>query len=476
MRNRLSRDITSNVVELIAQKRAKTFLGVLLLLYALALAVQTLLPSYLDYKSSESLSFAVNDGWCTPALQGIGAHCFGDFYYALHFANSNMPWSTTPNPNPPLGIALFKPFAFLVSLKPTSHLPLVIYLLTCLVTVLIPAVHSYVSKRLKSLHAAAIAALSIASAPVLMSFDRGNPQLLLIPVIYFFCLSVLEKRTSKILIFGVLLILIKPQMIVLGAIFLVERQWRVLSKWGIAGIITFLLSFLLYPRHLLANVEAYFHQTMNYQKYAAPGALAPVNLSIANLWSWLQNNSVFDAAQNTKVPGTYYPLIVTVLISAFVCLNLVFVGRARNPISNLLIVFCLPILLPSTTFAYYLCILVPIFTLILADSFSRNEFNHSFLKFKDGGEHPPLYMIFQDRVGAVLISLTLYLLFIPWALPWSVFSRFNHESWSSIGINWIVGQFFLTALFISLLLTGVRARLFTNQTAKNGVTQNSHEG
>ena len=444
---------------LVAERRAKTFFAIFFSLYSVAIAIQSLLPSYLNFKASEALSFNVADGWCTPSRQGIGTHCFGDFYYTLRFVNLDNPWSTSPNPYPPVSLLFYKPFAFLVGHFPASRLPLLLYLFICLLAALLPAIHLFSTHRLSPRHALMIGAASLAAAPVLMALDRGNIQLFLLPFFYFFALSILENRWGRALIFGLILILFKPQMILLGAIFLIGRKWKFLFIWILTCPSAFLLGFFIFPQNIAGNFKAYWHQVTSYQNYGVPGALSPVNLSLSNTWSLITENPIFHFSRGA---ASFFPSTVTFLILVVILLNLYLVGNARSTIDNLFILFLLPILIPTTTFSYYLCMLLPLFILVSSDTISRAENGRTILRGKGAIDTSPLFMIFQNWKTAILLSGMTILLFAPWALPWSIFSKFQREAWSNIGINWFVGQFFLAALFISLLFTDSKKLILIN--------------
>lgn len=438
---------------LIAARRVRLFFTIALILYAVAFLLQSLLPGYLGFSTSQAFSFSANDGWCTSSVQGFGIHCFGDFYYSLRFANLDAPWSTDLFAYPPLSLLFFKPFAYWVAYDQLSRLPLIVYMLLSLIALLIPAIHTYKSGRLKNFQVAAVAALSLMAAPALMAVDRGNNQLILVPMIYFFCLGVLEKRTRSVLIWGILLVLFKPQMIVLGAIFLAAREWKKFFQWSFSAAALFLLSFLLYPKGVLSNLKDYMHQIDAYQNSAIPGAVSPTNLSIANMWSWWYDHAISSTGP-IPTPSPFFPSYITVVIGLLVALGLLFLGRFRSNIINLLIILSLPILLPNTSFAYYLCLLLPVFLIILADTLARGEPGKRFLRRESGIESAPLFSLFASRSNAILLAGTFYLLFIPWPLPWGFIPIFHDESWAAVGMNWMIGQFIFLGLFISLVFTG----------------------
>ncbi|MCX6429709.1 MAG: hypothetical protein NTX12_01835 [Actinobacteria bacterium] len=441
--------------------RTQVFFTIYVALYTIAIMLQIYLPSYLTLKSSQMLSFLVEDGWCDPATQGIGAHCFGDFYSAVRFANLDSPWSDKtfpwPLPMPPLDLFILKPFRTILSHSSVSRTSLFLYLALCIVSVLIPAIHARVTRRLSNFQAVALGAFSLLAAPVLMSIDRGNNQLLIIPLLYFFLLGALEARSNRMFFIGVLLVLFKPQMIVLGGVFLIHREWKLLFRFTVVSLSLFLGSFLLYPINFFGNIRAFIAQLTAYQSYSIPGQIVPVNLSLPNFWSWLQNNSFFHIHSNPSPTYPYYSIVITFLIFALVGVNLVLFGRRRRFMVNVLIILMLPILLPSTTYAYYLCILVPVAILVFADGMSHTSGSGTFIRSKQYSDSAPLFMLLEKRYIAISLAITFYLLFIPWAIPWSLFSKFHSEPWSFIGINWIFGQISLVLLFFLLLSSGVKS-------------------
>jgi hypothetical protein len=97
---------------------------------------------------TESLIFSVNDGWCNPISDGIGNHCFGDFY---NFMSGDIfkPWTEVKTPYPPLAILYFIPYEFIISNFGVTKLILFVHLLFLLFCVIFPVLHLNLSKRIK---------------------------------------------------------------------------------------------------------------------------------------------------------------------------------------------------------------------------------------------------------------------------------------------------------------------------------------
>lgn len=74
---------------------------------AVVVAYGVLLTSYLGLIYTESFSALMMDSWCDPKTEGIGKHCFSDFYSVKEISNSNNPWQSGST-YPPLPILIVK--------------------------------------------------------------------------------------------------------------------------------------------------------------------------------------------------------------------------------------------------------------------------------------------------------------------------------------------------------------------------------
>jgi hypothetical protein len=145
---------------------------------------------------TESLIFSVNDGWCNPISDGIGNHCFGDFY---NFMSGDIfkPWTEVKTPYPPLAILYFIPYEFIISNFGVTKLILFVHLLFLLFCVVFPVLHLNLSKRIKKgTENTVISFAMLLSAPALMAFDRGNNIVMCVPFLYLLFLKTLEKKKS----------------------------------------------------------------------------------------------------------------------------------------------------------------------------------------------------------------------------------------------------------------------------------------
>lgn len=431
------------------QNRIKYFFGFYFLANVIAVFIHIYLSSYFNYKLTESMSEITQDQWCKIPSQGLGVHCFSDFYYALPYVNLPHPWaagvnSTTPT-MPPFGLYIFKPWSFLVEQFPNSNFILMIYLALLFISVLIPALHLFISNRISGITFICMIGISIIAAPFIVGMDRGNFMLFCVPLLYFFYLGYLDGNQKMLLIASALLILLKPHMIFLGLIFLADRDWRQFFKWLSVMVSTSLLAFLLYPNNLLRNIFDYALQLTNYQHYRAQGKLFPVNVSISNTVSLL--SGFFWEKQFPS----YYVTLVSLLILIISITSLILIGRRRPPIVNILLVTCLPILTPGVSFNYYLTLLLVPLLFIVKDfsvKYSKQTNSKSFEEINTGTN-----ILFANRFHSILLSSSYILLFVPWSIPWFLVAPSIHGSRPMItSVNWAIGQLILLIYFCTLLI------------------------
>jgi hypothetical protein len=404
--------------------------------YIFAIIIGIYVSSYFQQQLTSILSFAVADGWCDPKLQGIGAHCFGDFYYTLGFINKDNPWSGSPIPYPPLGLFIFKPFGLIVDFFPMNPYGLLTYLAFILVCMMSIPIHQYKIKKISGSESILFGMLIVSSAPMVVVLDRGNVLALCVPLIYFFLYFEKARISNKSFIFWMTLVLLKPQFALLGLLFLRGRNLKRAFKWWILGFTTFCASFLLYPIGLKENFIAYFRQLISYQEYVALGSVFPVNISIGS------SLSMVDVMLQTSFASAITIISIIILVVTVV---VVFRSSMLLRVSIVLPVLLLPIILPQTSFHYYLVVLIPFFAFIsLDDLYRKIPADPLTRRMSLGG-----LQNFCERALAVWPIL----LFVPWAIPWNVFAS-GHNSFgtSGISLHWLVITWTLPIYLIGSLI------------------------
>lgn len=423
------------------------FIWIYLSCLSLVFIINQLLPSYFNYRSSEALSYVVGDEWCNVKYQGLGLHCFSDFHYPIQFASSESPWSGLQNGYPPLGLLFFKPFEYIISIFPSGVIPVIFYISVLVVATLFPIFQAKRKKVLNNRETLFAIISVITCGPFLMAIDRGNSQLICIPLLYLFFSSILENKIKISIIYGVILFLLKPQMIMLGAIYISFRLIKIFFLWTTLCLTSMILSFIVYYDNFLNNIIDWLHQLLAYQSHSNAGSPNPVNLSLANTWSlfWRICFTVFPKL-TTKDPighWEYYSIFITFLILTSIVATLYFFGNRRDIAINLLLVTSLPIFLPNVVYAYYLTMYIPLFIVLYIDESKNRKFEEknivSQIIARLSGNS------FTNNILLVSFILTI---FIPWSIPWKIIPYFSSLEWSEIGINWTIGQFILVLYFI----------------------------
>ena len=252
--------------------------------FCLAASIAILIPSYFQLFASEVLVFETNDGWCNPDFQGVGIHCFGDFYYQLNFLGVDYPYASgnAASPYPPLGLFFFKPFELLVNTFPGSNFGLIFYFLFLLSALLSPIL--YLQKKLSLLPSelAIVYFMTLGMSPILMGIDRGNNVILLMPLFFFFCNSIIKSRYTSAVVLAIIMSIIKPQMLICILVFLALRKYRLTLITLVTTCSIHLLGFISLGGDLERNLKEYWITFSYQQNYWEPGSIHPPNISTSN--------------------------------------------------------------------------------------------------------------------------------------------------------------------------------------------------
>ena len=399
-----------------------------------------ILPSYFGYVSSESLSFYVNDGWCNSG-EGIRSHCFGDFYYNFNFSNLDAPWGSAPNPYPPLSVFIFKVFQIVFESSAPKLLALSIYLLLSFFSMLFPGFHLLKKRIISRRVFLVLSTIILMSAPMIVSFDRGNLQMLMTPFIYLCIYYFIKNDNQRFIASGCLLVALKPQYILLGILFIPKRDYMNLIKWIISSIFLFFFTFLLYPVNLSQNIKDYFDQIISFNHYVPMGNLYPANLSLNSTLSLLFRFFSVNSPENIeRVNSFFIPTWVTVMIFVIVVYSFWKAGPNANNFILIYIGLCLPLLLPGVVFTYHASVLVVFFVfLVISFLYDRSQ---------DTSEESFAGIFLQTKFNWFLSVFIASLLFIPWSIPWKLFPYYKNLPDGNISVSWTLFQLAILILFL----------------------------
>jgi hypothetical protein len=289
------------------------------------------------------------------------------------------------------------------------------------------------SKEISTNNFAILALITITCAPALMSLDRGNNQLFMIPPLYMFFRAILLQNEKGMLLFALICVCIKPQFILLAFVLFCSVGLKRTIKWILISGVVYAISFLLYLGSFPINIFYWIYQALSFQDYAGRGILMPVNVSITSDIDIVLN------VLNLEVSQTIVKTFVYLLLLGFTFL-LIKNLKERSIIHNFVLVLFFPLLFTGTAFHYYLTILyVPfLYFFVTLIQEKKNGSVEAFDRIEI--DRPSLSNPLQGSSFLVFVLLS----FVPWGIPWSaIFPSLAGRGWDVIGINWLFSQYAL---------------------------------
>ena len=405
-------------------------IAVYLVLAGFAWTIGNLITGYLGKIPSGIYSFPVSDGWCTPATQGIGDHCFGDYYYPVITSNWENPWGSTPNPNPPLTQFIFKIFAYFPQ---QGRSGLLIYLVLCLLSVAIPFIYAWKKLNLPPLKVAILFLFTLTSAPFMVAFDRGAIVMALFTPLFFVYIYERNQNVGKMQLLITLLVLLKPQFLLLNLIFVKGKRYKILLRTMLIQSLAMILTFTLYYQSFPNSIISYARQAISFQSYIPWGSLSPSNLSLTNVFGIPLH--FFGYANNLELLRVGVSLCFLLILLKKVVSN-------SQPIANteiyVLLVLSI-VVFPGVSFAYYglfviLCLVVVV------------------VEFHLDGKTAFDFILKSNLYLGICFCLSVSL-FIPWPIRAGELlgPLIDQYSSTNLGINWLFSGIALNFFYLLLL-------------------------
>ena len=344
-------------------------------LLAVAFPLWWVLVGYFRRLPTENISFLAADGWCKPATEGIGVHCFGDFQLPRILLDAPSVWDNG---------------GLVVAYSPTGLVPnlgakwlegvglgvrgsLIVFLVALGAAMVIPALLAAIKGAPGIRGPLPLLLFFAAAAPVLIALDRGNSVGFAVPFILLFALYAGRDPRWVAPVAIVAAAAVRPQFILLAVGLLAFRRTRdALAAVGGAIALTG-LSFLIWPGSPVDNVRAWWANISGYAGTTSPGRDIN-NASAARGVSIFGNilekgpsfiGSVGHAIQDFTVAHPSIPgnALLIGCIVAFVLRR----GSIPRPIA-IIISIALQVLVPGLSFSYYLVFAVVVAVLICGPS------------------------------------------------------------------------------------------------------------
>jgi len=420
------------------------------------LSFGVLIHSYFQLAYSETISFILKDGLCDTTTQGIGVHCFGDFYGPISVAANYNPWAESNLAYSPVNFFYFKVVSSDLLIALDARMPLFLNFLLTIASLAIPSIHMMKSSNqsLRSLGKWGMIA-SLTSGPSLIILDRGNSSFLIFPLLYFFFIGLTERNFKLSIGMLIAMTLWRPQALFFVLGILSVFGLKAFMKAGVLSVVTLGVSFTLYPKSFPTNLIVWFQNSREFQNYVP--IPWPNNFTFVNFAGLLDGVFKFVVNPAIGVHGIFRPGLTPEFVSFFCLLFTLFVVVllvvCKNKIAPSEVVFFLTvffILLPGVTFGYYLILLLlPMFIFGRLRCIQTNS------------------AIFNKSTWLMYILLLLLAL-PPWPLSWKLVGVEAHPVWDNYGINWTFVHIQISVIGIYLIYRLIkiilRSRLLANNT------------
>lgn len=361
---------------------AVRYVNLAVLFLGISIAAAWVVTSYAHFGLGELLIFRSDDGWCVQGSQSVFMHCFGDYAIVDE-------WSTEGLWNPESGVATAYPaLAWVPALLAMWVGDAVgdwnvgrnLFLVAISASILSPAI--WVAWRERSRGLPALALIGFGSAPFLMAVDRGNSVGFLVLPILVASLAFARGNYRLLATAVVVASLIRPQMLLLLLLLLVVRRLALfIAAVAATGLIT-VLGFALYPGGIQENFENWITVLINYNDYQSISEPYPYNLGFGRSiltslqllridqllgeQTWTTMASLVD--RGSLVLGAGLVVVVAAVLFRFGC-------RPTGPqgVAAVVALLTLTMLVPGTTYAYYLVVLLVPAALVLANPRSSGQ-------------------------------------------------------------------------------------------------------
>jgi hypothetical protein len=417
---------------------ADRYISISILLISLCFIAIFILGYYEGLNFNFLLSFGTDDSWCTKGTESIGDHCFGDYsLFRIIFDQSKMPTPWSGNPGyewlesnyPAASLLPINLFVWIGKIFDSFTLGRNLYLALLAASILAPTI--WVSRhQWRQRGAIAFLILGIASAPFLITLDRGNSTGLLVAPLLLAAIAYMKNQQKKMFIFIVICILLKPQMIILVLLFLVYRAFYYMALTILVSGTLSLFGFVFYNGSLVENISDWIKSVNSYNSGSSllvrfDDGSWPSNLAIGKSTITVLNllGYGFSGPDGVAQLITDNSTVISITVLVFLSIALLIKGKASNPYYSLVAIITATIIIPGVTSSYYtVLILVPAAFVLKNPNLGSAAKNSDWLGILDSGNcAEPLRIKIYNWVTLLAFALILTPLIIP--IPNSLFTN-----------------------------------------------------
>jgi hypothetical protein len=335
--------------------------AVLLPIQGISLLYWWIAGSYLGIDIYSSRSFVGADGWCESVSQGLGSHCWGDYYYPvfLVFSQPN-PWLEYANPYPAANLIPFMIAQTLGSITGIAQAGLAIFLGT--MTLLIGwSVWAATKGMALEPRLILFTTLTLFSPPLIATLDRGNSVGFIVPLLAWLYSAVRNQSENQGLSAIILLTVVKPHFAVLLFLYLLRGQFKTLIKGVLLGGTIHVLAFLVVAGDRFPiNIYDSLVRIVAYANYTSVETGWPQNISFAqSLYSLAY---FFRGEQKSTIVleflATHQGLIGPIVLLTVLLTITIFRSNLTN-VQVAILITSLIVMTSSTTYYYYAIFSIP---------------------------------------------------------------------------------------------------------------------
>jgi hypothetical protein len=229
------------------------------------------------------LSWMAEDRWCPSPGDGVGVHCFGDYFTVADQLRQGELWTDGPYPFGvsnylPAGTIPFAPFTEVWNLTGSARLSLILYLLALAIAMAAPALWAARAHRGWALPIVLL--LCAMTTPFMGTLDRGNSIGFVVPAVLGTWVAVIRGNQGHAVIWMAVATTIKPQFALLALVFIAQRQWRRLLQVGALSLAAQVVGTVLMSPQPLADLRAALGSAAAYSEGGAVPAIGHGNFSV----------------------------------------------------------------------------------------------------------------------------------------------------------------------------------------------------
>jgi hypothetical protein len=348
-------------------------LGIVGLFYGVSQILWWVATAYFQASKTVSISFPGNDGHCESSTQGIGIHCFGDYYHPVGAATSNIPYDSKFDgiPYPAITLKIMQFFHDVNQYLFGSRGGLVFYLILMIIGLCTPLIFfpKFVVKRNLLLFLVTLGPLSY---PAIIALDRGSTTGFVVPFLTLLFFSLAKQREDILELSIILLTLVRPQFALLLILLIIGGSWTRAIIASFKIFLLYLFGFSLLSRSVVTNVHDWLINLTSFNDYQKPGKLYPTNVSFDQI-NYLFTKDIWsdlDLAQNSGL--IIQPLIhvaegkLGLIILILVIFHVSIFGYKGNRTECAFMLVLSVFLAPSVAFAYNMVVALPILAFMVS--------------------------------------------------------------------------------------------------------------